>query len=56
MNGLIAPLLGCLLGAGLLAAGIAGATAGHWDAGLVLFHGGALLWGWSAWVQQPDRG
>ena len=56
VNGFLAPLLGCLLGSVLLACGIAiGVTEGV-GAGLLLAHGGLLLWGWAVWVQQPEHG
>lgn len=55
MNGVLAPLLGCLLGSVLLSVAIAMGVTGDEAAALVLGHGGLLLWGWAVWVQQPGH-
>lgn len=49
----LAPLLGWLLGAVLVAVALAQALTGLWAPALVLGHGGLLLWGWATWLQHP---
>lgn len=53
MDGILAPLTGYLLGAVLLAVAVAAAAGGESAGALVLGHGGALLWAWAFWLQQP---
>ena len=56
MNGILAPLLGCLLGSVVISVALALGISGHEAAALLLGHGGLLLWGWAVWVQQPEHG
>ena len=49
----LAPLTGYLLGAVLLAAGLAMGADGLWPPALLLGHGGLALWGWAMLLQQP---
>ena len=53
MSHLLAPLLGWVLGAAVLAASLAMALSGMWAPALLLGHGGAGLWGWAIWYQDP---
>lgn len=53
MSRLLAPLLGWVLGAAVLAASLAMALSEMWAPAVLLGHGGALLWGWATWRQDP---
>jgi hypothetical protein len=51
----LAALTGYLLGAALLAAGVSMGIDGLWEPGLLLGHGGLLLWGWAMVLQAPTE-
>lgn len=54
MERIVAPLLGWLFGAALLAVGLSLSLSAQWAPGLLLGHGGLLLWGWATWLQHPE--
>lgn len=53
MGRTLPPLLGWLLGASLLAASLAMVLEAMWAPAVLLGHGGALLWAWASWLQDP---
>ena len=50
---MLAALTGYLLGAALLAVGVSMGVDGLWEPGLLLGHGGLLLWAWAMVLQAP---
>jgi hypothetical protein len=52
----LAALTGYLLGAVLLAVGLALGIDGFWEPGLLLGHGGLGLWAWAMLLQQHPAG
>lgn len=52
---MFAALTGYLLGASLLAVGLAMGIDGLWEPALLLYHGGLGLWAWAMLLQAPAQ-